>query len=908
MVRFTLNGVTVEAEGGRFLLSYLREEARLTAAKNSCGEGACGACSVLVNGALLTSCTIPLERIAGKSILTVEGIPGPEMDVYVRAFSEAGAVQCGFCTPGMVLAAKALIDRNPDPTPAEVRAGLRRNLCRCTGYAKIVSGVLAAATARREAHEVGEPDGRDQHGVAAHHGVAARPGIAARPGGKAHDGVGTRLLRVDAAVKVRGEARFVDDLSEPGMLFGAVLRAAHPRARLLSLDVSAARALAGVAVVATWQDIPGNRLIGSVVADWPTMVAVGEITRCVGDAVAIVAAETAALAREALELIRADYEILDPVRSPQAALAAGAPAIHPSGNVLSRMSVKRGDAERALASALHVVQAGFSTPFTDHAFMEPESALAWPPDGDGVVLVRTGEQNVYDGQRYVADTLGLPMERVRVASEFVGGGFGGKEDQTVQHIAALLAWLSGRPVKYTLGRTESMRAHVKRHAMTIDIRLGCDSRGMLVGLKEQITADTGAYASLGGPVLHRAVTHAGGPYACPNVEIDGVAVYTNNPPAGAFRGFGVPQVCFALESALDALAVKVGLSPWEIRFRNAVRPGDTLPNGQVAGPDTAIEECLLAVKETFESAAGRAGVACAFKNTGLGMGHPDIGRCVVKVMSDGIEVCSGAACTGQGVATVLTQIACDVLRLDADQVRVALPDTSTTPDSGTTTASRQTLITGEACRRACAALAAAHAAPDAGAAQSSAGATGRFPYRLLAGREFSGQYDAATDPFETDAVNPIRHVAYSYACQLAILGPDNRLERIVAAHDSGLVVNPQAFEGQVEGGVAMGIGFALTEDFPLADCVPTARFGQLGLLHAEDVPPVETIIVRKTGPGSAIDGGVSAAAYGAKGIGEISAIPTAAAVAGAYFARDGRLRTRLPLEGTPSRPDKRRPG
>jgi selenium-dependent xanthine dehydrogenase len=891
MVRFTLNGVTVEAEGGRSLLSYLREEARLTGAKNACGEGACGACSVLINGELLTSCTIPLERIAGKAIVTVEGIPGSEMDAYVHAFAEAGAVQCGFCTPGMVLAAKALLDSNPDPSHAEVRAALRRNLCRCTGYVKIIEGVLLAARYRRGAPEVeASPSPAPNSGA---------------PAGASRAGIGARLPRVDAALKARGEARYVDDLSEPGMLFGAALRAAHPRARLLSLDVSAARALPGVVVVATWRDIPGDRYTGSVIADWPTMIAVGEVTRCVGDAVALVAAETPALAREALGLIAAEYEVMDPVRSPQAALAPGAPSIHPAGNVLSRMAVKRGDADGALASAAHVVQACFATPFTDHAFMEPESALAYPPDEKGVVLVRTGEQNVYDGQRYVADTLGLSPEKVRVAAAYVGGGFGGKEDQTVQHIAALLAWRANRPVKCTLGRAESTRVHVKRHAMTIDVRLGCDSRGMLVGLTERITADTGAYASLGGPVLHRAVTHAGGPYAYPNIDVEGVAVYTNNPPAGAFRGFGVPQVNFALESALDALAMKAGLSPWEIRFRNAVRPGDTLPNGQAAGPDTALEECLLAVKEQFEAARGRAGVACGFKNTGLGMGHPDIGRCVVKVLSGRVEIFCGAACTGQGIATVLTQIACDVLGLHVDRVHVALPDTATTPDSGTTTASRQTLISGEACRRACAAAVAARAALGKERAEQSpahAESSG-FPYSSLAGREFSGQYDAATDPFEADAVNPIRHVAYSYACQLAILGPDDRLERIVAAHDSGLVVNPQAFEGQVEGGVAMGIGFALTEDFPLADCVPTARFGQLGLLHAKDIPPVETIIVRKAGQGSAADGGVSGAAYGAKGIGEISTIPTAAAIAGAYFARDSRLRTRLPLEGTPYRPE-----
>jgi aldehyde oxidoreductase len=860
MVRFTLNGAPVEAEGGRTLLSYLRGEARLTGAKLSCGEGACGACSVIVDGALLTSCTIPLQRVEGRSVVTVEGIPAPEMDIYARAFAETGAVQCGFCTPGMVLAAKALLDRNPDPTPSEVRAGLRRNLCRCTGYAKIVEAVLAAGRLRR-----GEP--------------------VFPPASRA--GLGARLPRVDADLKARGRALYVDDMSEPGMLHGAVLRAAHPRARLLSLDVSAARGLAGVAVVATWQDIPGRRFIGSVVPDWPTLVAVGEITRCVGDAVAVVAAESPEIAREALGLIKADYEVLPPVRSPEEALAPDAPALHPGGNVLSRMELKRGDAGEALSAAAHVVRASFSTPFTDHAFMEPESALACPPDAHGVFLVRTGEQNVYDGQRYIAETLGLPRGKVRVVSAYVGGGYGGKEDQTVQHISALLAVLSGRPVTCTLGRAESTRVHVKRHAMSVDIEVGCDSRGLLRGIKVRITADTGAYASLGGPVLHRAVTHAGGPYRCPAIDIEGKAIYTNNPPAGAFRGFGVPQVNFALESALDALAAKVGISPWEIRFRNAVRPGDELPNGQLAGPDTALEECLLAVRDGFEAARGRAGLACAFKNTGLGMGHADTGRCVVRILDDGVEIRSGAACTGQGLATVLTQVACATLDLDAARVRVALPDTASTPDSGTTTASRQTLVTGEACRRACQAALEARAALSTGT------------WAALAGREFAGEYEAATDPVDAATPHPVRHVAYSYACQLAVLDADGRLERIVAAHDSGLVVNPQAFEGQVEGGAVMGMGFALTEDFPLEDCVPTARFGKLGLLRAPDVPPVETIIVRKGGPGTAVDGGVAGAAYGAKGIGEISAIPTAAAIAGAYFARDGKLRTRLPLEDTP---------
>jgi aldehyde oxidoreductase len=874
MVRFTLNGAEVQAEGGRTLLAFLRDEARLTGAKNACGEGTCGACSVILDGALRTSCIMPIERVEGRSVLTIEGIPESEMKRYVRAFAEAGAVQCGFCTPGMVLAAKALLDRTPDPTPPDVRAGLRRNLCRCTGYAKIVDAVLLAARYRRE------------------EGAGAMSAARVEPGFR----VGARMPRVEAEAKIRGTASFVDDLSEPEMLHGAVLRSPHPRARLVSLDVTAARALPGVSVVATWEDIPGNRYTGSVIPDWPTLVAVGEETRYVGDAIALVAADTPDRAREALGLVQARYEVLPPLSSPEAAMAPGAPSLHPGGNVLSKLLLKRGDARGTLGSAAHVVEGTFATQFTDHAFMEPESALGYPPDADGVVLVRTGEQNVFDGQRYAAATLGVSPEKVRVVSAYVGGAFGGKEDQTVQHVAALLAVLAKKPVKCTLGRAESTRVHVKRHAMTIDLRLGCDAAGRLVGFQAKITADTGAYASLGGPVLHRAVTHAGGPYAYDDIEVEGCAVYTNNPPAGAYRGFGVPQVNFAIESALDALAVKAGLSPWEIRSLNAVKPGDKLPNGQAAGPDCALQECLLAVKESFDAAPGRAGIACGFKNTGLGMGHHDIGRCIVRVTPDHVELLSGAADMGQGVANVMTQIACQALGLLPSRVRVVLPDSAVTPDSGTTTASRQTLITGEACRRACVAVweAAGKAAWEA------AGVPGeQFPYAALAGREFTGEYVAVTDPFETDSAEPVRHIAYSYACQVAVLGPDRRVQSIVAAHDSGVVVNPLAFEGQVEGGVTMGLGYALTESLGLEDCTPAAKFSQLGLLRSTDVPDIRTIVVRKAGDGSAIDGGVSGAAYGAKGIGEISTIPTAAAVAGAYFAVDGTLRRSLPLEGTP---------
>ncbi|MEI6385473.1 MAG: selenium-dependent xanthine dehydrogenase [Spirochaetota bacterium] len=879
MITFTLNGRTAEAPEGGKLLEWLRLGARITSAKNACGEGICGACTVLVDGMPFSACIVPIEKVAGKSVLTVEGIGASEMAIYERAFSEAGAVQCGYCTPGMVLSAKALLDRNPQPLEKEIRTALRRNLCRCTGYAKIVEAVGRAAALRRGA-AAGSPAGTAAQGQSA--------------------ALGSSLRRVDAAIKTRGQAEFVDDLSVPGMLHAAVLRAAHPRARLVSLDLSAAQALPGVISVAAAGDIPGERLIGHIIDDWPTFIAVGEETRYVGDAIALVAAETSTIARTALGLIEAGYEVLEPLSSPEAALAAGAPRLHPKGNILSDIVLDLGNAGAALAASAHVVRRSYETGFTDHAFLETESALAFPPDSGGIVLVRTGEQNVYDGRRYISRTLGLPEEKVRVVSAYVGGGFGGKEDQSVQHHAALAACLSGRPVKLTLERAESTRVHVKRHPMKIDLEVGCDSQGKLLGVRAKVVADTGAYASLGSPVLHRAVTHLAGPYVVPDVYIEGAAVYTNNPPAGAFRGFGVPQTNFAFESALNELASIVGISGWDIRMLNAARPGDILSNGQIAGPDVALEECLLAVKEAYDSAPGRAGIACGFKNTGIGMGHPDTGRCIVAILSDGIELRTGAACMGQGLATALTQIAAQVLGVGPEWIAVHMPDTSVTPDAGTSTASRQTLITGEACRRACD-LARVALGDGTSTRDHHPVSLDAFPYAALSGREFCAEFEARTDHFPSDKKNPKRHVAYSYACHVVILGEDGRLERVVAAHDSGLIVNPLAFTGQVEGGVTMGLGYALTESLPLKDCAPPARFSQLGLLRATDVPPIETVMVRRGGSGSAIDGGTSASGFGAKGIGEISSIPTAAAVAAAYTARDGIWRTRLPLEGTPYR-------
>ena len=644
------------------------------------------------------------------------------------------------------------------------------------------------------------------------------------------------------------------------------------RARVLALQTEEARALPGVACVLTAADIPGRNKVGHLKKDWDTMIAVGDVTHYLGDAVALVAAETPAILEAAKKLVRVEYEPLTPVRSPEEAMAEGAPLVHRDGNLLAHKHVSRGNAEAAIRGARHVLSGHFSTPFTEHAFLEPECAVAFPKE-DGV-MIYSSDQSVYDTQHETAPMLGLPNEKVWVENKLVGGGFGGKEDVTVQHHAALLAYVTKRPVKVKLTRAESILIHPKRHPMEMDFTLGVDETGIIQGVKAKVVADTGAYASLGGPVLERACTHAAGPYNYQNFEIDGYAWYTNNPPAGAFRGFGVTQTCFAIETLLNRAADAVGISHWEIRRRNAIRPGQTLPNGQIVDESTGLVETLEAVREQYESAE-YAGIACAMKNAGVGVGLPDTGRVRLAVQDGRLHIHAGASCIGQGLGTVLVQVVCETTGLPRESVVYAPPNTGNSPDSGTTSGSRQTLITGEAARRASALLNEALA---------------KKPLSALEGEEYYAEYLAKTDPLGSDKPNPVSHVAYGYATQVAILGEDGKLKKIIAAHDVGRAVNPLSVEGQIEGGVVMSMGFALTEQYPLQECRPTAKYGTLGLPRANTVPEIEPIIVEKAGLN---------VAYGAIGIGEITSIPTAPAIADAYYRFDGKERSVLPLSDTP---------
>ena len=828
------------------LLDYLRNTLSLTGTKDGCSEGACGACSVIINGKLRKACTQRLSKLDGAEVITIEGLSEREKAVYSYAFTACGAVQCGFCTPGMIIAAKALIDTTPEPTRDKVRKALRGNICRCTGYVKIEEAVMLAAKLLLSGEDIPEE--------------CSNPRLSGD------------MARIDAHEKALGTGIYTDDIKLEGMVYASALRSPLPRIRLKGIDTSQAEKEEGFIAVIKAEDVPNN-IHGHLITDWPVLIATGSTTAYTGDALCLVVAASEEALRRIKEKIRIDYEELEGVYTPEEALKERIIVHEGRSNVMDHEHISRGDADKALADSDFVFEETYTTPFTEHAFMEPECAVA-EPYNDGV-FVWASDQSVYDDQREIARMLSIPKEKVRVRATLVGGGFGGKEDMSVQHHAALAAYLLKRPVKVKLSRQESLGVHPKRHPMTIHIKLGANKSGRIRGMKAVILADTGAYASLGGPVLQRACTHASGPYNFQNFEVDGKALYTNNVPAGAFRGFGVTQSCFAMESALDEMAKLVGIDPFRIREINALKPGDIMPNGQIAGPDTAIAECLEAVKAEYYSSP-RTGIALAMKNSGVGVGVPDAGRCILSVENGKIHIRSSAACMGQGIGTVMLQIAAETLSMPKDAFIVEPPDTERTPDSGTSTASRQTAFTGEAVRRASLKL---------------KDELGNRKLSEAEGTEVYAEFDFPTDPITSRKENPVSHLAYSYSAQVAKLDDNGRVERITAACDAGTVINRIAIEGQVEGGVLMGMGYALTEDFITENGIVKSKYGTLGLLRSTDRPEIVTIMVQGEGklPSS----------YGAKGIGELCTIPTAPAIANAYRRLDGKKRTSLPLSDTP---------
>ena len=847
MFRINVNSKHTETNENKSLLRYLRDDLRITSAKDGCSEGACGTCTILFDGEAVKACTLTTKMADGHSIVTVEGLTEWEKRVYDYAFGKAGAVQCGFCIPGMVMAAKGLLDKVPDPSEEEIRFAIRNNICRCTGYVKIVEAINLAA---RIFIEGGLEEEKEEWKI------------------------GARVKRPDVREKVLGYGKYPDDLYVDGMLHAVALRSKYPRAKLLSLDKEEALKEEGVVAIFTAQDIPGKKTVGHIVKDWEAMIGIGETTRFLGDPVALVVADTRDHADRAKDKIKVEYEVLPFISSIDEAKKEGAVLVHPEykGNIAQERHISRGDAEKAIAESDFTYTAVFSTPHTEHAFLEPECALSIPTE-EGVRIYST-DQGVYDTQHETAPMLGLPYDKVEVFNCLVGGGFGGKEDVTVQHLSALAAFLLKKPVKMKLSRSESLLFHPKRHPMREKITIGVDKKGRIKGVMAEVEADTGAYQSLCGPVLERACTHASGPYNYQNFKIDGYAYYTNNPPSGAFRGFGVTQTCFGLESSLDRLAEMVGISGWEIRYINAIKPGDELPNGQIADPSTGLKETLEAVKSDYYNNE-IVGIACAMKNAGVGVGLPDYGRVTLKVEDSKVIIKCAGSCIGQGLWSVLKQIVADVSGIDGDDIIVEKANTFA-PDSGTTSGSRHTTITGEAARRASLLI-----------KKELEGKT----LKDLEGEEYYAEYLGKTDKLGSPLPHPVSHVAYGYATQLCVLNKESgKIEKMIAAHDVGRAINPLSLEGQIEGGVVMGMGYALRERYRLDKCKPMEKYGSLGLFRADELPPIEAKVIEKEG----LD-----VASGAIGVGEITCIPTAPAIANAYRKLDGIERNSLPLPNTP---------
>ena len=859
LYQFAVNGVSrqVHAYPDQSLLEILRQDFKITSVKDGCApQGQCGACLTLIDGTPKNACVVTMDKVAGKSVLTLEGVSEEERQLYAKAFQAAGALQCGFCTPGFVLRTKWLTDRHQTMSREQIAKALTAQLCRCTGYVKIIDAVETILEAKRT--------GRLPEPVTS-------------------GAVGQRLGRYQGMELTLGTRAFVADIAVDGMLHGAVVLSPHARARVLGIDTSKAIALPGVVRVATAKDVPGDRWVGQIYSDWAVMVAEGEEVRYVGDVVAVVAAETARIARAAAALVAVDYEVLPPVLDPAASIKPGAPQVNPKrDNVLGLTKIQRGEVDAALASSAHVVTGTWRTQRIEHLFLEPEAALAVPLE-DGRLHLYSQGQGVFDDRKQTAQILAEPEENIFVELVPNGGAFGGKEDMTIQSQTALLARLTGRPVRIELNREDLIRMHAKRHPITMTYTVGCDAEGRLTAARMYLLGDSGAYASVGDKVLERAAGHACGPYRIPAVDIEAIAAYTNNPPCGAMRGFGVNQTSFAIEGCLDMLAKRVGIDNWEMRWRNALDVGDTFGTGQVLEKSVGLKQTLLAVKDAYYDARknGRAvGIGCGVKNSGIGNGAIETGKCRLVVEADGtIGLYYGFTEMGQGLFTVMIQCAVELTGLPA---AIFHPKVNSRFElgSGQTTGSRATLLAGRATIDGAAKL-----RDDLRAGNTLSDLVGRV-------------YEGYTTIDDTTALGEPRngiiktHTSFGWSSQVVVLDEAGAVARVHVAQDVGRAINPQQCEGQVEGAVHMGLGYALTEELPCKDGMPvTFKMRDIGVLRAPHMPEVEVTLVEAHEPEGP---------FGAKGVGELGLVPTAGAVAAALEAFDGVRRMTLPMKDSPA--------
>ena len=848
MIQFKLNDKDIYFQGNEedTLLKYLRLEAGIVSVKDGCSSQAvCGACLVEIDGMPKLSCVTKIKNLGGKQVYTLEGVPENIRETIAKTFVNEGAVQCGFCTPGFVMRTRLLLKNNPNPTELEIKNALKQHLCRCTGYKKIEKAILLSAKALRENTKV-----------------------EIRKSGGA---VGAVLPKYDAELLAVGKRLFVNDMMPQNCLYAALKFSDFPRAKVLNIDVSEAENLQGVVRIFTAKDVLGSRRIGLIFNDWNFMIGIGETTNYIGDVVAAVVAENEEIARKALKLIKIEYEVLQPVTDVFQALTDEIKVHEEKSNLLENCVVKQGNAEAVLQNSKFRFHGVFETQRIEHAFMECESAIAtYNSENSGVTVYSQG-QGVYVDRKQIAALLNIPENRVRVQLVSNGGGFGGKEDLTVQGHVALFSFLLKNTVKLTLTREESIRMHPKRHPVVMDMEAACDEFGMLTALKLRAIGDTGAYASVGTKVMERIAGHATVGYYVPNIDLEAKTVYTNNIPNGAMRGFGANQVAFAFESCIDELCKLGGFDRWQFRFNNALVDGLKTATGQTLY-GVGIRQCLLALKDEFYNAKF-AGLSTAIKNSGVGNGMIDESKVKIKIhAANNVEIQHGWTEMGQGVHTVAIQTLCHETGIPPEIVKVTV-DTVADITTGMTTSSRGTALLGNAIIDACKEL-----KKD----------LTHFSLENLAGKEYFGSFvcDWTSKP-NSGKENPVIHYSYGYAAQLCILNDEGKIEKIVAAHDAGKVINPQLFEGQIEGGVHMGIGYAISENLPMKNgFLVSSKLKDCGVLRAHETPDIVVKAVEvpdKVGP------------YGAKGVGEIGLVPTAAAIANAVSFFDGVRRYKLPI-------------
>ena len=846
MITFTLNGTKMkyQSDPDKSLLEYLRNDLKITSVKDGCsGEGVCGACTVEINGRAKMSCVTKMKKLDGADIITLEGFSPYIKDVIATSFVNKGAVQCGFCTPGLISKTKILLQNNPEPTLNEVQKAIKPHICRCTGYKKIEDAILDAAKILRKSE---------------------KPQIK-KTSGK----IGEPHPKYQAYQTAVGERDFVDDINIDGMLHAALKFSDYPKAKVLEINVGEAKKLDGVHRIFTAKDIPGEKKVGLIIQDWSVMIGEGRITHYIGDVIAGVVADTEDIARKAVELIDVKYEVYEPVTDVFKAIDGE--RVHPGRpNNYSTSQFTIGDIEEAFAKAKYVSKGRYETQRIEHGFLEKEAAIA-KPDGKGGIELFSQSQGVYEDRRQVAMILGLPEEKVRVTLIPNGGGFGGKEDLSIQGHVSLFAFLLDKPVKISLTRGESIRLHPKRHPVFMDMELAADNNGKLIALRLKAVGDTGAYASVGDKVLERVAGHAAGGYFIPNIDIEAKTVYTNNIPCGAMRGFGANQVTFALEVCIDDICSQGGFDRWKFRYDNALVDGLRTSTGQIV-QGVGIRACLESLKDDFYNAK-YAGLACGIKNSGVGNGMIDESKVKIEIISrDKVIISHGWTEMGQGVHNMALQTLCEETGIDPGIIEVVV-DTKDQIKTGMTTSSRATALVGLAVIN---------------AARSLKEDIKKYSLNDLKGKKYTGQFvcDWTNKPGE-NVEDPKIHYSYGYAAQLCILNNEGKIDKFIAAHDAGKIMNPMLFEGQIQGAVHMGLGYALSEDLPMKDgYLMSDKYNDLGILRAPETPEIIVKGIEVKDP---------VGPYGAKGIGEIGLVPTAGAVANALCSFDGKRRYKLPM-------------